>query len=158
MIAHPISPFLLRRDTPCRPLRSHTVPALSVSFRHFASSSQHFSIFYHILSGLSRDLGGKSIGISKFFATFVAGRARGARVFIVCAAGRSYCAPSSRAERFVLFTTLLATRQEVSKKRARTFPPGPPRHPTAKKAPSVFLLLQNSSICGAYIPHRRWVS
>ena len=39
---------------------------------------------------------------------------------------RSYCEPSARADRLACLLTLLATRQEVSKKRARTVPPGPP--------------------------------
>jgi len=75
-----------------------------------------------------------------------------ARIFAFCVVVRSYCEPSARAERFLFLMTLLATRQEVSRKRARPFPPGPPRHPTAKQPPSGFLFCKSPPSAG-HISH-----
>ena len=64
------------------------------------------------------------------------------RFFAFCAYVRSYCEPSARAERFAFLMTLLATRQEVSKKRAQAFPLGTPlvRAQTTRRGTAALLM------------------
>jgi hypothetical protein len=68
--------------------------------------------------------------------------------------GRAYSfAP--RGSHFVM--PLLGALQEVAKKRAKTFPLGTPLTSRRFTTNGGFFVSQKSSICGAYIPPRRWV-